>query len=83
MKILNYSKSRENLATVIDDVVDNYETIIVTKNDKQAVIVSLDEYNSWQETNYLFKSSNNAKRLLKSIEEAEDGVLLNKELLDE
>ncbi len=61
MKVLNYSKTRENLAAVIDDVVDNDETVIITKNDKGAVFISLSEYNSWKETEYLMQSPNNAK----------------------
>ncbi len=46
MQALNYTNARNNLKSVIDDVCDNDEEVIVTtKNDKTVVIMSLDEYN--------------------------------------
>lgn len=83
MKVLNYSKTRENLASVIDDVVDNDETVIITKNDKSAVVISLSEYNSWKETEYLMGSPNNAKRLLQAVDNVKKGKVTNKDLIDE
>ena len=83
MQVLSYTKSREQLAKVIDEVVDNNETVIITKNNKSAVVISLSEYNSWQETSYLLKSQNNAKRLLTAVADVEAGNLTNTELLDE
>ena len=83
MQVLSYTKSREQLAKVIDEVVDNNETVIITKNNKSAVVISLSEYNSWQETSYLLKSQNNAKRLLTAVADVEAGNITNTELLDE
>jgi antitoxin YefM len=83
MKVLNYSKTRENLASVIDDVVNNDETVIVTKNNKSAVVISLNEYNSWKETSYLLKSSNNAKRLMQAIANVESGNMESHELIED
>ena len=46
MQAVNYSHARNNLKSIIDDVCDkNEEVIITTKNDKSVVILSLDEYN--------------------------------------
>ena len=46
MQALNYTNARNNLKSVIDNVCDNGEEVIVTtKNDKTVVIISLDEYN--------------------------------------
>lgn len=83
MRVLNYSKTRENLASVIDDVVDNDETVIITKNNKSAVVISLDEYNSWKETSYLLKSKSNAERLMNAIKNVEAGKVIHKELLED
>ncbi|MFL1781442.1 type II toxin-antitoxin system YefM family antitoxin [Candidatus Hepatincolaceae symbiont of Richtersius coronifer] len=83
MQVISYSKSREQLAKLIDDVVDSNETIIITKNNKSAVVISLEEYNSWQETNYLLKSPKNAQRLLKARENVEAKQLITKELLED
>ena len=46
MQAVNYTAARNNLKTIIDNVCDNNEEVIVTtKNDKSVVIISLDEYN--------------------------------------
>ncbi len=46
MQAVNYTAARNNLKSIIDDVCDNNEEVIVTtKNDKSVVIISLDEYN--------------------------------------
>ncbi len=46
MQALNYTSARNNLKSLIDDVCDNNEEIIITtKNDKTVVMISLDEYN--------------------------------------
>lgn len=48
MQVVNYSKTRENLAKVIDEVIDKNETVIITKNNKSVVMISLEEYNYLQ-----------------------------------
>ena len=46
MQAVNYSHARNNLKSIIDDVCDNNEGVIVTtKNDKSVIILSMDEYN--------------------------------------
>ncbi|MEA3521798.1 MAG: type II toxin-antitoxin system Phd/YefM family antitoxin [Campylobacterota bacterium] len=46
MQAINYTTARNNLKSIIDEVCDNHEEVIVsTKNDKSVVIISLDEYN--------------------------------------
>ncbi len=46
MQAVNYSHARNNLKALIDEVCDNDEEIIITtKNDKSAILISLDEYN--------------------------------------
>ncbi len=46
MQAVNYSNARNNLKSLIDEVCENDEEIIVTtKNDKSVVIISLDRYN--------------------------------------
>ena len=46
MQAVNYTSARNNLKTLIDDVCDNNEEVIITtKNDKTVVMMSLDEYN--------------------------------------
>lgn len=46
MQAVNYTTARNNLKSLIDAVCDNDEEVIITtKNDKSAVLVSLDAYN--------------------------------------
>ena len=46
MQAVNYSHARNNLKSLIDEVCDNDdEVIITTKNDKSVVLISLDAYN--------------------------------------
>ena len=46
MQAVNYSHARNNLKSIIDDVCDNNEEVIVTtKNDKTVIIQSMDSYN--------------------------------------
>ena len=46
IQAVNYSHARNNLKSLIDEVCDNDEEIIITtKNDKSIVMISLDEYN--------------------------------------
>jgi len=46
MQAVNYSHARNNLKSIIDNVCDNNEEVIITtKNDKSVIILSMDEYN--------------------------------------
>jgi antitoxin YefM len=47
MLAVNYSTIRNNLKDYCDKVTDEFETVIVTrKEEKNVVIISLEEYNS-------------------------------------
>ena len=85
MRTLNYTTARKNLATAIDDVVDDHTPLVITKgSDKAVVMMSLDDWNSWQETMYLLRNPANAERLLQAIGDFDqDKNLLDKELLSE
>ncbi len=49
MLAVNYSTIRENLKQYCDKVTDENETVIVTrKNEKNVVIISLEEWNALQ-----------------------------------
>ena len=46
MQAVNYSHARNNLKSLIDEVCENDEEVIITtKNDRSVVMISLDEYN--------------------------------------
>jgi antitoxin YefM len=68
MKAITYSVARANLATTMKSVCQDREPVIITKNTSSVVLISLDDYNSMQETAYLMQNPKNASRLLKSLE---------------
>lgn len=81
MTVITYTVARENLASTMDRVCQDRDPVIITRNRDQAVVMlSLDDYESLQETSYLLRSPANAKRLFDSIEEAEKGNLIQKDI---
>ncbi|MGB0333770.1 MAG: type II toxin-antitoxin system Phd/YefM family antitoxin [Opitutales bacterium] len=74
MNTITYSHARENLATTITEVCQNHNPVIITKKGTDAVVMmSLEDYESMQETTYLLRSPKNAKRLIESIEQLNAG----------
>jgi antitoxin YefM len=70
MKAITYTAARENLASTMDRVCVDHDPVIITRNRDQAVVLmSLEDYESLQETAYLLRSPVNAGRLLESISE--------------
>lgn len=69
MKTVNYSELRQNLKANLDTVSENEELLIVHRpKGKSIVMMTLDEYNSLQETQHLLQSKNNRERLEKAVE---------------
>ena len=69
MNAVNYSELRKNLKNYLDQVYEDHEPLIITrKNNQNVVVLSIEEYNSLIETNYLLSNIANSKRLLRSLE---------------
>jgi antitoxin YefM len=65
MSTISYSAARENLAQTMDQVCDDREPVIITRQKQRSVVMlSLEDYESLTETAYLLKSRANARRLL-------------------
>lgn len=74
MKAITYTAARENLASTMDSVCADRDPVIITRNRDQAVVLmSLEDYDSLQETAYLLRVPANARRLLASMREIENG----------
>lgn len=74
MEATSYTAARENLAKLMDRVCDDHDPVIITrKRDQAVVLISLEDYQSLEETAYLLRSPANARRLLESIRELEAG----------
>jgi antitoxin YefM len=65
-------------------VYHDHEPLIITrKNNENVVMISMDDYNSLTETQYLLSSENNAEHLIKSLKSARSGKGFKKELIEE
>jgi antitoxin YefM len=74
MNAITYSSARENLARTITEVCRNHDPVIITKKGIESVVMmSLEDYESMKETTYLLRSPKNARRLLESIHQLEEG----------
>ncbi|MBE0378366.1 type II toxin-antitoxin system Phd/YefM family antitoxin [Pseudoalteromonas prydzensis] len=83
MDAISYTAARANLASTMAQVCDDHAPIIITrKSESPVVMMSLEDYNAMQETTYLLRSPANARKLLESIAELEQGEGTQKELLE-
>ncbi len=81
MNAITYSSARENLAHTITEVCRNHDPVIITKKGIDSVVMmSLEDYESMKETTYLLRSPKNARRLLESIQQLEEGKGTEKKL---
>ena len=84
MKIVTFTEARNKLKTVLDQTVDDADYTIITRRDADdAVVMSLDYFNSLLETVHLLKSPANAAHLERSINQYKQGRVTEKDLLDE
>lgn len=68
MDAITYSAARANLASTMDRVCNDHESLIITRNgEKSVVMLSLEDFQSLEETAYLLRSPANAKRLLSAV----------------
>jgi antitoxin YefM len=84
MQVVNYSEFRNNLAENLNMVNDNSEIVIVSRSKgKNVVVMSLDEYNSINETLHLISNERNQKRLDESIAEMRSGKSSKHKLIED
>jgi len=80
MLAVNYSTIRNNLKDYCDKVTDENETVIVTRKDeKNVVIISLDEYNSIMKAS---KNSDYLNRIDRSMAQIESGNVVVKSMAE-
>ena len=84
MRTVNFSHTRQNLASTFDSVVDDCTPVVVTRQNKESVvIISMKDYRAMEETAYLMQSQANAKRLNRAIEQLENAQGTTRELIEE
>lgn len=75
MQIVSYTAARNELSKTMERVCNEHTPVLITRaNHPPVVMISLEDYASMEETNYLMKSPVNAKRLINSINQIEEMI---------
>lgn len=83
MFALSYTTLRASLAKILDQVQNNHTPILITrKNGSNAVLMSEEDFRSYEETAFLMQSGKNASRLNASISELRAGNGIQRELIE-
>lgn len=83
MRVVNYTEFRKNLAESLNVVNDDGDIVVVSRSKgKNVVVMSLEEYNSIQETLHLSSTKANRKRLEEAITEMNKGKFIKHKLTE-
>lgn len=83
MEVMTYSDARAQLKGVMDRaIVDGQEVVVTRKKGEAVVVVSLDAWNSINETLHLLSNPQNAERLRQSIAELDANTGSERELIE-
>ena len=83
MKTLSYSDARQDLANTMEAVCDDHAPVLITRQRARPVVmISLEDYNSMEETAYLMRSPANHKRILEALADIEKGNVQQHDLID-
>ena len=81
MNAISFSDLRNSMKMYMDLVFDNHEPIIVTrKNNENIVLLSIHDYNSIIETNYLLSSEQNKDHIISSLKKSRSGLMSKKDI---
>jgi antitoxin YefM len=74
VKVKSFTETRQNLKSLMDEVVRDHAPVVVTRQKAEAVVmVSLADWNAMEETARLLASPRNAERLTASVRQLDDG----------
>ena len=74
MRIVHFSEAKSDLKVLMDQVIADADYTVITRREApDAVLMSLDTFNSLVETLHLLKSPANAAHLGRSIEQCRKG----------
>lgn len=79
------SEARARLFPLIQQVNDDHAPVRISSKGGDAVLMSAEDYDSWQETIYLLRSPANARRLMEAVardREGQPGITKTMEELD-
>ncbi|BBY96870.1 type II toxin-antitoxin system Phd/YefM family antitoxin [Mycolicibacterium fallax] len=64
---ISASEARQRLFPLLEQVNTDHEPVRITSKAGDAVLMSADDFDSWQETVYLLRSPENARRLMEAV----------------
>ena len=82
MQAVSFSELRKDMKHIMDMTKDRHEPTIITRKQGNMVIMSLEDYNSLEETAYILSSPKNAQRILASLAELREGKGQEHELIE-
>jgi len=83
MQVMSLLEAKDNIKEVFESVYfDNEEVIIHRDGRESVVVISLDEFNSLKETQYLLYSPANREHILNSLKELRSGKGIEKDLIE-
>jgi len=83
VETLSYTDFRTNLAKQMDKVNEDHKPLLVTRQNAKAVVVmSLDDFNSYEEAAYLMASPKNSERLLQAVSDIANGKSKSREIIE-
>lgn len=83
MDVMNYSEARAQFKSVMDRAINDKQEVVVTRKKGEAVVVlSLEAWNSINETLHLLSSPRNAARLRSAVAQLDDAGGQERELIE-
>ncbi len=84
MRIISFTEARNGLKSVLDNVVNDADYTVITRRDAEdAVVMSMEHYNSLMETVHLLKSPANAAHLIHSIEQFKSAQVIERDITND
>ncbi len=83
MEAMTYTAARKNLAKTMEKVCEDHSPVIITRQKSDSVVLmSLSDFQALEETAYLLRSPQNARRLIGAIAQLGQGEGTERELID-
>ena len=84
MDTISYTSFRQNLAGLLDKVNEDCAPLMITRqNGEPAIVMSVQDFKSYEESAYLMASPKNATRLNASINEIEGNKATQHDLIED
>jgi antitoxin YefM len=82
MQVISYTEARKNLKSLLDQVVDDADTAVITRrNGNDVVVMPKADYDGLMETLHLLGSQENRNQLAVSIEQYRSGAVNKRNII--